>query len=160
MGRRSPHPRPRWRPAPAAMALDLAVRGSAALKAELQTLAPLAYAAGPPPPPPISPTSGMYLPGPPPPGVLLPRTIPYPLDHEYVPLMDECRSRSLMKVIFCTSQSVRAISYHVISCGCVANFGSWCFTRLVHFGRRGCAFSRGRAEEGAGGTRARRGKMS
>ncbi|RCV45105.1 hypothetical protein SETIT_9G426300v2 [Setaria italica] len=80
------------------MALDLAVAGSAARKAEVQTLAPVLLM-GPPPPPPIPPTSGMYLPGPPPPGVLLPRPIPMPLTREVMVHMDECRSRSLLKFI-------------------------------------------------------------
>lgn len=79
------------------MALDLAVAGSAARKAEVQTLAPVLIM-GPPPPPPIPPTPGMYLPGPPPPGVLLPRPIPLPLTREAIAHMDECRSRSLLKV--------------------------------------------------------------
>ncbi|PAN49963.1 hypothetical protein PAHAL_9G488300 [Panicum hallii] len=80
------------------MALDLAVAGSAARKAEVQTLAPVLLM-GPPPPPPIPPTPGMYLPGPPPPGVLLPRPIPAPLTREVIAHMDECRSRSLLKFI-------------------------------------------------------------
>ena len=79
------------------MALDLAVAGSAARKPEVQTLAPLQLM-GPPPPPPIPPTPGMYLPGPPPPGVLLPRPIPAPFTREVIAHMDECRSRSLLKV--------------------------------------------------------------
>ncbi|WVZ56730.1 hypothetical protein U9M48_007219 [Paspalum notatum var. saurae] len=80
------------------MALDLAVGGSAAGKAEPQTLAPV-MVLGPPPPPPIPPTSGMYLPGPPPPGVLLPRLIPMPFTREAIVYMDECRSRSLLQFI-------------------------------------------------------------
>ncbi|TVU47284.1 hypothetical protein EJB05_06879, partial [Eragrostis curvula] len=83
-------------PPAAAMPLDLSIRGSAARKAELQTLAPVPFL-GPPPPPPIPPTSGMYLPGPPPPGVLLPRPIVYQLNPVAFRHMDECRSRSLIK---------------------------------------------------------------
>ena len=79
------------------MALDLAVGGSAARRAETQTLAPVLLM-GPPPPPPIPPTTGMYLPGPPPPGALLSRPIPMALPREVIVYMDECRSRSLLKV--------------------------------------------------------------
>ncbi|OQU92697.1 hypothetical protein SORBI_3001G392600 [Sorghum bicolor] len=80
------------------MALDLAVGGSAARRAETQTLAPVLLM-GPPPPPPIPPTTGVYLPGPPPPGALLSRPIPMALPREVIVYMDECRSRSLLKFI-------------------------------------------------------------
>lgn len=79
------------------MVLDHAIRGSAARRAETQTLAPVLLM-GPPPPPPIPPTTGMYLPGPPPPGTLLPHPMHMALPREVIIYMDECRSRSLLKV--------------------------------------------------------------
>lgn len=80
------------------MVLDHAIRGSAARRAETQTLAPVLLM-GPPPPPPIPPTTGMYLPGPPPPGTLLPHPMHMALPREVIIYMDECRSRSLLKFI-------------------------------------------------------------
>jgi hypothetical protein len=99
VGWRSPPPTPRQRPAPEAMALDLAIGGSAARRAETQTLAPVLLM-GPPPPPPIPPMTGMYFVGPPTTGALLPLPIPVALPHEVIMYMDECRSRSLLKVKF------------------------------------------------------------
>ncbi|RLN18328.1 nuclear poly(A) polymerase 3-like [Panicum miliaceum] len=82
---------------------------------------------GPPPPPPIPPTPGMYLPGPPPPGVLLPRPIPAPLTREVIAHMDECRSRSLLKIVMDWAKRVayEQRKQHWITSAAVLTFGSY-----------------------------------